>query len=471
MPRPPVFALPPLAGCRVTVVGMARSGIAAANLALRRGAIVTCTDARADATRVDGTTAVYGEHRRADFLDADLVIVSPGVPSRQPDVAAAIAAGVPVIGELAFAAMLLEQQGVLILAVSGTNGKSTTTHLLGQILTRAGYRTFTGGNIGAPLSDAVTAEPTSPWDAVAVEVSSYQMELCGAFHPRAAAILNLTPDHLERHGSMDSYAEHKCRMFHQMVLGDWQILPAFDARLERLCDVLPGRRAYLNDWPGVRIVALPSPSGSPERLGRPKGGGGPGFQLTFDDIPGATPISLDGFDLPGRHNRENVAAAVLLALCGGVAASRIDVAGLSGLPHRMETIAVRRGVRWVNDSKATNIESALVALDSAPAPLVVLLGGRGKAGADYERLAGPLRSARGAICFGEAGPTIAEGLTRAGLAPIVAPHLDDAIRIAGELAQAGDTVLLSPACSSFDEFSDFEHRGRHFAAVVEGLPE
>lgn len=455
MPRPPVFALPALAGCRVTVVGMARSGIAAANLALRRGAVVTCTDARADATRVDGTTAVYGEHRRADFLDADLVIVSPGVPSRQPDVAAAIAAGVPVIGELAFAAMLLEQQGVLILAISGTNGKSTTTHLLGQILTRAGYRTFTGGNIGAPLSDAVTGEGVRPWDAVAVEVSSYQMELCGAFHPRAAAILNLTPDHLERHGSMDSYAEHKCRMFHQMVLGDWQILPAFDARLERLCDVLPGRRAYLNDWPGVRIVS----------------DGHGGETLVFDDVPGAAPISLDGFDLPGRHNRENVAAAVLLALCGGVPASRIDVVGLSGLPHRMETIAVRAGVRWVNDSKATNIESALVALDSAPAPLVVLLGGRGKAGADYERLAGPLRSARGAICFGEAGPTIAEGLTRAGLVPIVAPRLDDAIRIAGALAQSGDTVLLSPACSSFDEFSDFEHRGRHFAAVVEGLPE
>ncbi len=429
---------------------MARSGIAAANLALRRGASVTCTDARLNASRVEGTTAVYGEHRRADFLNADLVIVSPGVPARQADVAAAIEAGVPVIGELAFAAALLAEQGVMILAVSGTNGKSTTTHLLGQLLTRAGRRTFTGGNIGAPLSDAVD----QGYDCAAVEVSSYQMELCGAFHPRAAAILNLTPDHLERHGSMDNYAEAKCRMFHQMVLGDWQILPAFDARLERICDVLPGRRAYLNDWPGVRIVGAP----------------GAGFQLTFDEIPGAAPISLEGFTLPGKHNRENVAAAVLLALCAGVPVERIDVAGLAGLPHRMETVAVRGGVTYINDSKATNIESTLVALDSAPAPFVVLLGGRGKAGADYERLAGPLRSARGAICFGEAGPAIAEGLVRAGLAPMVAAGLDDAVRLAADRARPGDTVLLSPACASFDEFSDFEHRGRHYSATVEGLP-
>lgn len=448
MPRPAVFALPALAGRRVTVVGMARSGVAAASVSARRGAIVTCTDARPGAARVEGTRAVYGEHRREDFVDADLVIVSPGVPARQPDVAAAIAAGVPVVGELGFAAALLAEQGAMLLAVSGTNGKSTTTHLLGQLLTRAGLRAFTGGNIGAPLSDAVDGG----YQAVAVEVSSYQMELPGAFHPRAAAILNLAPDHLERHGSMDAYAEAKCRMFQQMVLGDWQILPAHDARLERVCDVLPGRRAYLDDFPGVRIVA-----------------DGVDYALAFDDIPGGRALSLRGFTLPGRHNRENVAAAVLLALCGGVPADRIDVVGLQGLPHRMETVAVRAGVAWVNDSKATNIESTLVALESATVPLVVLLGGRGKAGADYERLAGPLRGARAVICFGEAGPSIAEGLVRAGLTPVLASGLDEGIRLAASFAVPGDTVLLSPACASFDEFTDFEHRGRHFGAAVQGM--
>lgn len=440
-----VRTLSSLPGRRVTVIGMARSGVAAAALAARRGAVVTCTDMRAGAPRVDGTTAVYGEHRRADFTGAELVIVSPGVPAAQPDVAAAVAAGVPVVGELGFAAGLLaaSPRPPRVIAVSGTNGKSTTTHLLGQILSRAGLRTFCGGNIGVPLSDAVDTDV----EAVAVEVSSYQMELPGTFHPCAAAVLNLTPDHLERHGGMDAYAAHKCRMFERMGPDDWQILPARDARLERICEVLPGRRAYLNDWPGVRVEA-----------GR----------LTFGDVPGAAPVALDGFTLPGAHNRENLAAAVLLALCAGVPHARIDVAGLEGLPHRMERVLDHAGVEWINDSKATNIESTLVALHSVERPMVVLLGGKGKAGADYERLAGPLRHARGVVCFGASGPDIAEGLERAGLAPVRAAGLDAAIEQAAGLARPGDTVLLSPACASFDEFTDFEHRGRHFAAAVKG---
>lgn len=454
------------AGSRVTVMGMARSGIAAAKVAVRRGAIVTCVDRNAGAPVVEGTIAIYGPaegdqpgRTRRSFVEADLVIVSPGVPPSLPDVAAAIAAGVPVVGELAFAAGLLaagatpERPAPLLLAVSGTNGKSTTTHLLGQILGRAGLKTFTGGNLGLPLSDAVD----QGYEALAVEVSSYQMELCGDFHPRAAIILNLTPDHLERHGSLDNYAAAKCNMFRRMVPGDWQILPSGDARLERLCDVLPGTRAYLNDWPGVRVSSASGPPGP--------------ATLTFAEIPGARAISLSGFTLPGRHNRENVAAAVLLALCGGVPADRIDVAGLTGLPHRMELVAERDGVSWINDSKATNVESTLVALASAAdmsGGIVVLLGGRGKAGADYERLATPLRLARAVVCFGESGATIAEGLSRAGLGPLLEPGLDGAIARARTLAQSGDTVLLSPACASFDEFTDFEHRGRHFAAAAKG---
>lgn len=452
-------------------MGMARSGVAAARVAVRRGATVTCVDRNAGAPRVEGTTALYGdpaqsgaeggaggtrEQTRRSFLEADLVVVSPGVSPSMADVAAAIAAGVPVVGELAFAGSLLaegatpERPAPLLLAVSGTNGKSTTTHLLGQILERAGLKTFTGGNLGLPLSDAVDGG----YEALAVEVSSYQMELCGDFHPRAACILNLTPDHLERHGSMDAYAAAKCNMFRRMVPGDWQLLPSGDARLERLCDVLPGSRAYLNDWPGVRVSAI---SGQPV--------------LTFSEIPRAQPIPLTGFTLPGRHNRENVAAAVLLALCGGVPSDRIDVAGLTGLPHRLERVAERDGLTWINDSKATNVESTLVALASAadlPGGLVVLLGGRGKAGADYERLATSLRTARAVVCFGEAGAAIAEDLARAGLSPLVEPGLDGAIARARALADRGDTVLLSPACASFDEFTDFEHRGRHFAAAAQG---
>lgn len=429
-----------VAGRRLLVVGMARSGVAAATLAVRKGARVTCTDRRPDAERVAGAEAVYGEHRRADFLGADLIVVSPGVPATQPDLAAAAAAGVPLLGELAFAASFLED--ALLLAVSGTNGKSTTTHLLGQLLTRSGRRTFTGGNLGQPLSLAVDAGHT----ALAVEVSSYQMEFPGGFHPRAAAILNLTPDHLERHGTMDSYGAHKCRLFARMGPGDAQILPADDARLNRLAATLPGKRLWLGALPGVKIL--------PDRL-------------QFADVGDDGDLPLAGFTLPGAHNRENLAAACLLALAGGLRRAELQLAGLEGLPHRMQVVGPPGDVLWIDDSKATNIESSLAAFKGMDRPYVALLGGRGKAGAAYDRLAGPLRAARGVVCFGEAGPVIADALDAVGLVNHRVGSLDDAVRLARTLTRPGDAVLLSPACASFDAFTDFEHRGRHFRALVE----
>ena len=442
-------AVPDLRGARVLVVGMARSGVAAAELAVRQGARVTCTDLRPDAPVVAGTEPVYGTHRREDFVGADLIVVSPGVPARQPDLQAAIAAGVEVVGELAFAAAHLTAP---ILAVSGTNGKSTTTHLLGQLCERAGLRTFTGGNIGDPLSLAAGRD----LETCVVEVSSYQMELPGGagpripgFRPRAAAILNLTPDHLERHGTMDSYGAHKCRMFARMGPEDHAILPCDDARLIRLGSLLPGRRLWLGGSPGVNVL--------PDRL-------------VVDGVHDPGDVLLDGFDLPGSHNRENLACAVLLALCGGLWRHELLVAGIVGLPHRMERVAVRRGVTWIDDSKATNVEAALAAVRGIGSASWVLLGGRGKEGAAYEALAEPLRRVRGVVCFGEAGPRIADVLEAFGLAPVRAPSLDTAVALLENAAIEGDTVLLSPACASFDAFTDFEHRGRHFRALVQGLP-
>jgi len=436
-----------LAGRRVLVVGMARSGVAAAAAAVRAGARVTCADLRADAPRVPGTEAHHGPHDRRDFLEADVVVVSPGVPAAQPDVAAAVAAGRTVLGELAFAWELLAADPAgapLLLAVSGTNGKSTATWLLGQLLERAGRRTFTGGNLGRPLSEAVGGGH----DALAVEVSSYQMELPGRFHPRAAAILNLTPDHLERHGSMDAYGAHKCRMFAQMGPGDAQILPAEDARLNRLASTLPGKRLWLGVVPGVHL--------RPDRF-------------TFVDAGDDGELSLDGFTLPGAHNRANLAAACLLALAGGLRRDELHVAGLTGLPHRMELVREHGQVRWIDDSKATNVEAALAALSGLDRPLVALLGGQGKSGAAYDRLVAPLRSAR-VITFGASGPTIATALREGGIVPSEVDTLDAAVERAAALARPGDAVLLSPACASFDAFTDFEHRGRHFRALVEQLP-
>jgi UDP-N-acetylmuramoylalanine--D-glutamate ligase len=386
-------------------------------------------------------------HRREEFVGADLIVVSPGVPARQPDLVAAATAGVEVVGELAFAAA---QISAPILAVSGTNGKSTATWLLGQLCTRAGLRTFTGGNLGQPLSLAVDGDA----EMCVVEVSSYQMELPGGgsrvsgFHPRAAAILNLTPDHLERHGTMDEYGAHKCRMFARMGPDDAAILPVGDPRLARLASRLPGRRLWLGDSPGVTILA---------------------DRLVLDGVHDPGEVSLAGFTLPGGHNRENLACAVLLAVAGGLWRADLDVAGLTGLPHRMERVAERRGVVWIDDSKATNVDASLAAVRGISPRTWVLLGGRGKEGAAYEALAAPLRRIAGTVCFGEAGPHIADVLEAAGLTPTRAGSLDDAVQLLAGLARAGDTVLLSPACASFDAFRDFEHRGRHFRALVEGL--
>jgi UDP-N-acetylmuramoylalanine--D-glutamate ligase len=433
-----------LRGKRVAVMGMARSGAAAARTALRMGASVTCIDARTDAPLVDGCDHRYGTHAPSDFLSADLLIVSPGVAARHPELVAAAAAGVPLIGEMAFAAVHLRAP---ILAVSGTNGKSTATHLLGQLLTNAGRRTFVGGNIGRPLSEAVGEDV----DVCIVEVSSYMMELPGAFRPRAAVVLNLTPDHLERHGTMDAYGAHKCRMFARMGPDDHAIVPADDPRLLRLADAHPGSRLFLGSAPGVRVVR--------DLLV---------LEGTIDDGT----VALDGFGLPGAHNRANLAAALLMATCAGVRRADIDVTRLEGLAHRLEPVGTRAGLCWVNDSKATNVDSTLVALAAADLPrTVVLLGGKGKDGAPYHALAANLRDARAVVCFGAEGPHIAAVLRSAGLSPADAGTLEDAIGRARALACAGDTVLLSPACASFDQFKDFEHRGRAFRAAVEELPE
>jgi UDP-N-acetylmuramoylalanine--D-glutamate ligase len=277
------------------------------------------------------------------------------------------------------------------------------------------------------------------------------MELPGAFRPRAAVVLNLTPDHLERHGTMDVYGAHKCRMFARMGPDDHAIVPADDPRLLRLADSHPGTRLFLGSMPGVRV----------ER-----------DVLVIEGTTDDGTVALDGFRLPGAHNRANLAAAVLVATCAGLGRADIDVTRLEGLAHRLEPVGMRAGLRWVNDSKATNVDSTLVALAAADLPrTVVLLGGKGKDGAPYQVLAANLREARAVVCFGEEGPHIAAVLRSAGLSPAHAETLEDALGRARTLAHTGDTVLLSPACASFDQFKDFEHRGRAFRAAVEELPE
>lgn len=430
-----------LSGRKVVVMGMARSGVAAATLALSRGAQVLCLDQNPQAPIVNGCKQHYGiPHPREQLLGADLLVVSPGVPARQADLLAAVNAGVMCLGELAFAASFLHFP---LLAVSGTNGKSTTTHLLGQLLQQIGRRPFVGGNIGLPLSEA--ALDPGRWDIAAVEVSSYMMELPGTFHPHAAAILNLAPDHLERHGDMENYGAHKCRMFAHMGPDDAQILPISDDRLLKLAEMMPGTRLFLGANPGVTF--------------------GKG-ELYFHRTPDPGPLDLTGFQLPGLHNRENLAAALLLAQWVGLRRDQVRLAELEGLPHRLEPVRMRNEVLWYNDSKATNVDSTRVALQAMDRRSYVLLGGRGKAGAAYQELL-PLLQPHQVICFGEEGPRIAAALSS--LSPLLLPDLRQAVAQAAALAQAGEVVLLSPACASFDEFQNFEHRGEVFRRLVQEL--
>lgn len=431
-----------LADRRVVVMGLARSGRAAARLCIREGARVTCTDLRRDLAPVPGCEMVLGEHRRRDFLQADLVVLSPGVPATQADVRAAAAAGVPILGELALAA---ERIRAPLAAVTGTNGKSTVTHFTGQLLAGAGSRCFVGGNIGRPLSEAV--ESAEPWDHVVAEVSSYQLEWPGALAPKAACVLNLTPDHLGRHGTMDNYGATKCRVFDRMGPDAAAILPAGDERLAHLAAGRGGRRLWIGASPGVRLE---------------------GDDIVMEPGDGRRlRVSLKGFAVPGEHNRWNAAVASLLAIEVGADPDALNPAALTALAHRMEPVGTVDGVRWINDSKATNAAAALTGLRGMAGPALALLGGDGKDGEDYASLEPALVGSPAVICFGRSGPEIAEALRA--LEPRLVANMAEAVALARALARPGDTVALSPACASFDEFDDFEHRGDVFRALVQEM--
>ena len=427
-----------LAGRRVLVVGMARSGRAAAALCVREGAAVTCTDLRTELDPVPGCRMALGAHDREDFLRAELIVLSPGVPSTQPDLAAAVRAGVPVVGELALAA---ERIRAPLVAVTGTNGKSTVTHFTGQLLAGAGSRCFVGGNIGRPLCEALEG---GTWDHVVAEISSYQLEWPGALAPAAGVVLNLTPDHLGRHGTMACYGDTKCRIFDNMAPGAAAILPFRDPLLVDLAGQRGGRRLWIGAHPGVILD---------------------GETVLWDAGDGRrAQVSLAGMKVPGAHNRWNAAVATLLALEVGADPARLHPEGLAALAHRMEVVGAVDGVTWINDSKATNVAAALTGLSGLDRPALALLGGDGKDGEDYGALAAALEGSPGVICFGRSGPTIAAAL--ASLRPRLVPGLEAAMVLARRIARPGDAVVLSPACASFDEFDDFEHRGDVFRALV-----
>ena len=443
-----------VAGKTVVVVGAARSGVAAAELLVRRGATVTLTDTREhiqeeEQLRVIGVRLELGGHQTDTLLGADLIVLSPGVPPAQPAIATARAAGVPVMGELELASRWLRGR---IVAITGTKGKSTTTTLAGRMLEAGGFHVLVGGNIGHALSAQVDQ---STEDTIhVVEASSFQLEGTETFHPWIAVLLNFSPDHLDRHADISEYAAAKARIFANQTTDDWAVLNADDGPSQVLAQDAPARRlqfATERDLTDGVLVAG-------DAIVRRAGG--------RDDVL----VPLSQVKLLGRHLLADVVAAAAVASIAGVGPAAIThaVRTFTGLEHALEPVLEISGVQFVNDSKATNIEAALRAIESFGQGLVVILGGRFKGG-DF----GELRAAlveRGAtvIAIGESAPLVHQAFE-----PAVPVHdADDmpgAVRKAFAVAAPGSTVLLAPACASFDMFKDYAERGRVFKQSVAKL--
>jgi UDP-N-acetylmuramoylalanine--D-glutamate ligase len=453
-----------LAGKKVVVVGAARSGIAAAAFARRHGAAVTLSD-RTPAEHLpglppdlaaSGVQLELGGHRIETFTAADLIVVSPGVPHTIEPLAAARRRGVAVIGELALAADALEAP---VVAITGTNGKTTVTQMIGDMLAASGRRVFVGGNIGCPLITAADRQPAP--ELVVAEVSSFQLDTADCFHPRVAVLLNITPDHLDRYPDMEAYARSKARIFARQGDDDVAVLNGDDHRVRALAPV----QGPLRVWFGTRPADEAGVDLQGEDLVLN------GFAAPWRHLNGER-FSLAGLKLLGAHNRANAAAAVLAARLAGADAAAIGqvLAQFVPLAHRLTTVAVVDGVRYVNDSKATNVDAVIQALAAFDAPVVLIAGGRDKGGG-YEALRpGVAGKVKRLVVMGEAaeaiatvlGPACRGGVARAG-------DMGEAVRLARDSARTGDVVLLAPACSSFDMFADYARRGEAFAAAVQEL--
>ena len=441
-----------VSGQRVLVVGAARSGVAAAHLLATRGARVTLTDLKpeiADASdlRAAGVILELGAHRPATFDASDLIVMSPGVPLDLPEVAHARALGIPVIGELELASRWLRGR---IVAITGTKGKSTTTTLVGRMLTAAGRRVLVGGNIGVPLSAQV--EPSTDDTVHVVEASSFQLESTDTFHPWIAALLNFSPDHLDRHADQAEYAAAKVRIFANQQPHDWAVVNADNDAATRMSE---GVRAQVVRY-GVEDAAADVYTSR-------------GFvwhRTSEGDVP---LLPLAAVHLAGRHMLSNVVAATAISHLAGATGESLARAleGFTGLEHVMEPVGERGGVRFINDSKATNVDAAARSIESFDR-VVAIVGGKFKGGR-FEDLAAPLREhGRAVVAIGEARSMVRRAL--ADVVPVVeADSLADAVKRAWDLAVPDGVVLLAPACSSFDMFADYADRGRRFKEEVRRL--
>jgi UDP-N-acetylmuramoylalanine--D-glutamate ligase len=447
---------------RVLVVGLGKSGMAAALFLRDQGARVTVSDTRSAValekdipTLLDaGIMVETGGHGLLTFRRQDLIVVSPGVPYDTPELAQVRAfgtAGPPIIGELELASRFLQGK---VVAITGSNGKTTTTSLLGKICADAGGPTLVGGNIGTPVIDLIA--PSTPETVSVLEVSSFQLETVEEFHPQIAVVLNITPDHLDRHGTFENYAAMKTRITARQTAEDFLVLNAEDKPTQM---VAAKTKAQVYWFSGRRPIKQGAFVHGESVLFTPREGAKAEPILPVAEIP-----------LRGAHNVENVLAAVCAARLGGVAAEsiRASVASFKAVEHRLEFVAEVRGVAFYNDSKATNVDATKKALEAFPGGVHLILGGKDK-NSDYTELSDLLRErCKVVYTIGSAAEKIERHL--AGVTKIVsAGTLDAAVRTAAQDAGTGDVVLLAPACSSYDQFENYEQRGRVFKDLVKQL--
>lgn len=443
-------------GMQAVVIGLGAAGLSTVRYLLARGAVVKVSDRRSvdqiepatlEFLQQAGVVMETGGHTAAFLTGADLVIPGPGVPLDLPALQSARQQGIPVLGELALAA---GQYTVPVIAITGSNGKTTVTSLIGHLLREAGKKPFVGGNIGTPLLDYFT-NPDA-YDAVVLELSSFQLDLAGAFRPDIGLLLNISPDHLDRHRSLAAYTSAKMQLFCSQVAGDVAILGADD----------PVAAATMLN-PGIHRCTFGHAAGCDARIVNGQ---------VILNVERAGVLRQERYDLGSTTlhssvNQLNAAAALLAAARYGCGYEAL-VQGLADFeppPHRMAEVATIDGVRFINDSKATNIGALEAALGGCEAPVVLIAGGRDK-GSDYSLLREVVqRKVKHLVLVGEAA-----GLMRAALAPVVstemAATMADAVRKAMAAAVSGDLVLLAPGCASFDMFSGYEERGRVFAGQV-----
>ncbi len=439
-------------GDKVLVIGAARSGLAGAEFLAKQGNQVVLTDMK-QAAQVDnlaelGVSFVWGEQPDVEAIQPDYIVMSPGVPLTIPPVKYAKEHGIPVIGELELAYRNCKAP---FAAITGTNGKTTTTTLIGELMKKTGRQVFVGGNIGVPI--ITYADKLQQEDIVVAEVSSFQLETVESFCPHLALMINLTPDHLDRHGDMAGYLAAKARIFENQKESDYLVLNYDDEALRNLAPQSRGKVIFFSQKHKLEE----------------------GVYLDGDQVM----LKLDGqsvyicnadeIAIKGKHNLENAMGAIAFAYLSGVSAEDIrDVLmSFQGVEHRLEPVRTLKDVLYINDSKGTNPDSTIKAIEAYDRPIVIILGGKNK-GVPFAELAGLVKQrVKKAVLVGQAKEELAEALDAADFKDYVrVESFEDAVTEAANLAEPGDIVLLSPACTSWDMFKSFEERGRLFKKLV-----